>query len=92
MEHLRPGGWGGELLSCSGADGFGPRRFPWEQGGRLPCTPAASGGQSYPSALAAARSAGSPAGRRAEQLALLLQSLGGYPVLLLDRCAGGGFP
>lgn len=27
---------------------------------------------------------------RAEQLALLLQSLGGYPVLMSDRCAGGG--
>lgn len=27
---------------------------------------------------------------RAEHLALLLQSLGGYPVLMSDRCAGGG--
>lgn len=74
------------MLSSSEADGFGHHCFPRER------TPGASGGQSDPAALVAAGSAGSPMGRRVGELALLLQSLGGYPVLLLDRCAGGGFP
>jgi len=91
VEHRRPGERGGEWLSCRGAGGYGHQCFPREPGGRLPCTPGTSVDRSDPAALTAAGSAGSPVGRRAEWLALLLQRLGGYPVLLLDRCAGGGF-
>lgn len=50
-------------------------------GGRCPAHP--SGEQWDLAVLLAAH------GEESRELAL--QSLGGYPVLLLDRCAGGGF-